>query len=409
MTENSSFASSFNMLIDKNGDALVSGTSGSAKKEAAPDVVDQLACVPLEKDFGDLVSALKVQDIAENFQKNYKKLGNLKAFRSDYEEQNFLKRWWHEDTLRDAQLDSAEVQAEFSKTVGQLIIISIMQSKRLAEQQSQLNVQQRKLNSQADGIVAHADELQQQHRALAEQSERLENLVREYFALKGLTEEGAQKLIEIAREVKATKDVMLQEFESRSKNVEVLCADVKLLMEAVSAQVNEQIRLSEEQTQARIAGVRRETHDALTAHEASLREHQSASLNALNQGMKKLAESQREAEYDLQSKHSALESRFSDLSVKHDQQLAAHQERIGAIGGSVEGLSARSSDLAIAITGANAGLNSCIEQQQTHQDAVAVFQKRISDSHIRLQYLTAGLSVAVLCLLGAVAHLIRLT
>ncbi|KXW59009.1 coiled-coil domain-containing protein [Ferrovum myxofaciens] len=367
-------------------------------------IINELATIEVSN---EVLQQLDLGGICQSFSKNYRNLDNLKNFRSEYEKKNWLMRWWHNDKLRDAQLDSAEVQAEFSKTIGQLMMISIMQSKELSEQQTQLNDQQGKLKTQADGIAEHAGKLQEQHQVLAEQSKKLETLVHEYFSLKGLTEEGAQKLIEIAREVKATKDGMLQEFEARSQSVEAVCAEVQLHMEIVSAQVDERIRLSAEQTQAGIAGVQRETREALTVYEASQRAHQEEVQNALNQGMERLAQSQRETEAVLQSKHADLKSRFSDLFEKHDKQFAAHQEKFGAIDGAVEGLSARSNDLATAIAGAKAGLTSCVEHQQTHHGAMAVFQQEVSKSIKRLHFVAAGLSVVVLGQIWALAHLMK--
>ena len=345
-------------------------------------IMNELATIEISN---EMLQQLDVGNIYRSFSENYRKLDDLKNFRSAYEKKNWLMRWWHNDKLRDAQLDSAEVQAEFSKTIGQLMAISIMQSKNLSEQQAQLNDQQGKLKSQADGIAEHAGKLQEQHQALAEQSNKLETLVHEYFALKGLTEEGAQKLIEIAHEVKVTKDGMLQEFEVRSQSIEAVCADVKLHMDAVSSQMEERVRLSAEQVQAGIAGVQSETREALTAYEAS----------------------QRKAESVLQSKYADLESRFSDIFGKLDKKFATHQEKLGSIDGAIEGLSARSNDLDTAVAGANAGLAGCVEQQQTHQSAMAVFQQNVSKNIKRLLYVAVCLSIVVLGQILAIVHLMR--
>ena len=368
-------------------------------------IINELATIEVSN---EVLQQLDVGGIYQSFSKNYRKLDDLKSFRTEYEKKNSLMRWWHNDGLRDAQLDSAEVQAEFSKTIGQLMMISIIQSKKLSEQQTQLNDQQVRLKAQADGIAEHAGKLQEQHQVLAEQSQKLENLVREYFELKGLSEDGAQKLIEIAREVKATKNQMLQEFACRANDVEAVCAEVQSRMESISEQMAERIRLSAEQTQAGIADIQRETQAALTAYEASQRTHQEAAQNALNQRMEKLKQHQCEAEAVLQSKHSTLVISLSNLSEKHAQQHSDHQEKLGAIDDAVEGLTIRSNDLGTAIAGAKEGLMSCVEQQQTQQNAMAKFQQEISGSIKRLRYFAAGLSVAVLGLIGSVMHLMAL-
>lgn len=367
-------------------------------------IINELATIEVSN---EVLQQLDVGGIYQSFSKNYRKLDDLKNFRTEYEKKNRLMRWWHNDKLRDAQLDSAEVQAEFSKTIGQLMMISIMQSKKLSEQQAQLNDQQGKLKTQADGIADHAGKLQEQHKVLAEQSQQLEALVREYFDLKGLTEEGAQKLIEIAREVKATKDQMLQEFASSTKDVEAVCAEVQSRMQSISTQVDERIHLSEEKTQADISGVKRETHETLASFESSQRAYQEAAQNALNQGLEQLAKIQREAATELQTKQANLESRVSDLSGKHDDQLAAHQEKLGSIDAVVEGLSARSTEVANAIVYTKAELSKSVEQQQTHQDTMEVFRQEVLHSLKRLRYFAAGLTIVVMGVLGVMAYMMK--
>lgn len=367
-------------------------------------IINELATIEVSN---EVLQQLDVGGIYQSFSKNYRKLDDLKNFRTEYEKKNWLMRWWHNDKLRDAQLDSAEVQAEFSKTIGQLMMISIMQSKKLSEQQAQLNDQQGKLKTQADGIAEHAGKLQQQHQVLAEQSQKLEALVREYFELKGLTEEGAQKLIEIAREVKATKDQMLQEFTSRAKGVEAVCAEAQSCMERLSTQVEERVRQSTEQTKAGIADVQRETREVLASYESSQRVYQEAAQNALNQGLGKLAQSQREAAAEFQTKQAALESNVSDLADKHERQLTTHQLKLGSIDTAIEGLSARSTELATAIAATKAELTTSVEQQRTHLAATTAFQQEVSKNLKRLGYFATGMSVAVLGILGVMTYLMK--
>lgn len=189
------------------------------QKSGKVEVIDQLASIEVNN---ETLQHINVLDIYRNFSDNYKKLDNLKSFRSEYEKKNFLEIWWHNDKLRDAQLDSAEVQAEFSKTIGQLMMVSIMQAKKLAEQQEQLNVQQTGLRSQADRIEKNTSELQKQQQKLADQSEQLRKLVCEYFELKDLTD---RKLIAIANEIKNAKKDMLSEFSDRTAKVDELRDD----------------------------------------------------------------------------------------------------------------------------------------------------------------------------------------
>lgn len=367
-------------------------------------IINELATIEVSN---EVLQHLDIAGIYQSFSKNYRKLDDLKNFRTEYEKKNGLMRWWHNDKLQDAQLDSAEVQAEFSKTIGQLMMISIMQSKKLSEQQTQLNDQQGKLKTQADGIAKHADKLQEQHQVLADQSKKLETLVREYFDLKGLTEEGAQKLIEIAHEAKATKSQMLQEFASHTKGVEAVCAEVQSHMESISAQIDARIHLSEEKTQTDISGIQRDTREALASFESSQNVYQKTVQNALNQGLEQLEKSQREAAAEVQTKQADLESRVSDLSDKHDHHFAAYQEKQGSIDAALEGMSAQATGLTTAIAGMKAELTKSVEQQQTHQDTMAVFQQEIFHSLKRLRYFSVGMSIVVIGLLGSMVYIMK--
>lgn len=352
----------------------------------------------------EVLQQLNIDSIYQSFSKNYRKLDDLKNFRTEYEKQNKLMRWWHDDKLRDAQLDSAEVQAEFSKTIGQLMMISIMQSKQLSEQQMQLNDQQGKLKNQADGIAEHAGKLQQQHQVLAEQSQELENLVHEYFELKGLTEDGAQKLIAIADDVKTTKNQMIEEFASHAKDLEV---EVQSHMESISAQVDKRIRLSEEQVQASIVGVQRDMHEVLALYEMNQRNHHEAAQKALSQGLDQLEQSQRVFSTELQSKQAAFEFRVSDISNKQDQQLVTHRNKLCSIDAAIESLSTQSAELAAVIAETKAELTKSVVQQQNYQDTMTAYQQELFHSLKLLRFFAAGMSIVVAGTLCVMAYIMK--
>lgn len=367
-------------------------------------IINELATIEVSN---EVLQQLDLGGIYKSFSKNYKKLDDLKNFRSDYEKKNWAMRWWHNDKLRDAQLDSAEVQAEFSKTIGQLMMISIMQSKKLAEQQTQLNEQQSKLKTQADGIEEHAGELQKQHQVLAEQSAKLETLVHEYFALKGLTEDGAQKLIDIAKEIKATKEGMLQDFATRAKDVEVLCGDVMSRMTSLSAQVNEQLHHSAERIQSEIGALRQETQEELAANESALRSQQEAAQQAMNQEVAKLEQGHCELEANLLGKHAALESSLFGVSEKFEQQEAMHRDKFGLIEKELGRQVARTTDVANDLSKVEMELASFIRQQQIFQQALGSYQSDVTRRVKRLGYVAVGLSVAVIGMSGGMTYLLR--
>lgn len=320
-------------------------------------IINELATIEISN---EVLQNLDIGNIYRNFNNNYRRLDDLKNFRTDYEKQNFLKRYWHSDKLRDAQLDSAEVQAEYAKTIGQLMLLSVLQSKKLSEQQNVLNEQQDKLKSQADGIAKQAGELQSQHRALAEQSAKLETLVHEYFELKGLTEDGAQKLISIAMEVKATKDGMLQDFNKRAKNVEMLCGEVIKQMESVSAHVNAQLNENSEQTRSII---------------------QAAQINS---------------QHELDA--------FATKLAEHD---AVYNEKMQLLDGRLVTQSMRVTEVDKVLSDQKTGLAACIEQQKAYPVKHELFEKKISDRLNRLSIVVAFSSVITPIILFGLARLMK--
>lgn len=224
-------------------------------------IIKELSTIEVDE---ELLMELDISSIYKSFGKNYKKLDDLKDFRSDHEKRNWLSRWWHDDQLRNAQLNSVEVQAEFSKTIGQLMMISILQSKALSEQQKRLHWQQNELKSQANDIEKHTSDLQQQHHTLSEQSKKLKDLVTEYFELKGLTEDGANRLIEIANNIKSTKDDLLHEFSVRTNVIENRYDQICAQNDAFSTDLSEKIKSFSEREEARILELRDELHDGLS-------------------------------------------------------------------------------------------------------------------------------------------------
>ncbi|RQS16656.1 hypothetical protein [Burkholderia sp. Bp8998] len=157
----------------------------------------------------DLLDQIDMNDVLSKFRNNFKRLGDLKRARNEHEQRNVLMRWWHSDKLKDAQLDAQELQAEFSKSLAQLMVISMMQSQRLARQQDQIGSQQRELKRQTERLESHTVQLDQQQQKLHLQAVELKNLINDYFELRGLTQEGAKKLIAIAAEVKSTRDELI--------------------------------------------------------------------------------------------------------------------------------------------------------------------------------------------------------
>ncbi|MCK7628730.1 MULTISPECIES: hypothetical protein [unclassified Shewanella] len=184
----------------------------------------------------DFLRAVDMKSLLQGFSADYKKMDNLKSARKDHEERNFLSRWWNKSELEDATLDAAELQASFSKKIGQLMVLSVAQSKQLVNQQEELAIQQEIIQEQTLHLATSDEKIQQQQQALSEQNLRLEKLVTEYFELKGLTQEGAIQLIKIANEIKHTKDQLIESVDQQTSEIR---QSQQLLQQAQSDLINQ--------------------------------------------------------------------------------------------------------------------------------------------------------------------------
>jgi hypothetical protein len=355
----------------------------------------------------DILSRLDLSSIYESFRKNYRKLDDLKHARSEYEERNALMRWWHNDKLQDAQLDSAEVQAEFSKTIGQLMLISIMQSKKLVEQQTQLTAQQGKLQTQAEGIAQQASQLQLQHHRLADQSTQLEKLVHEYFELKGLTEEGAERLIAIAAEVKGTKDDVLQQFANRMRQIDDVQADVTGQMASLSRQVDAELHRHLEHAQDTIGELEREMRERLVASESHLREKQHVALQEITAHVTSLERSQKSLEASVLAKSTMFDHTLSAMVTKIEQRDEIAREQFGVVRDELCELATSTANAATAQAHTSAELASCHQQQRLMQELLDNYHNEVSARFKRLYYVYAGLGLGVASSLAGVIHLLK--
>jgi chromosome segregation ATPase len=349
-------------------------------------LINELARIEVSS---DALQQLDVGNIYRDFSNNYRKLDDLKNFRTEYEKKNRLMRWWHNDKLRDAHLDSAEVQAEFSKTIGQLMMIGIMQSKKLSEQQTQLNSQQGDLKKQADGIAEHAATLQQQHEVLAKQSEKLETLVKEYFDLKGLTEDGAQKLVEIGKEIKATKNDMLEQFAVRAQGLESLHNEVASRMASLSAEVTDRVASVEKQTRSELIELAQENQKMILASESALqRAHESTKA-------------------DFHQSLSALRQDLQASVANQLQQEQAHAQKIGSLEGGLSAQAAQISGMSKELSALKTELAGYAQRQNADQEKTARLMQEFSD---RMGKLTIGVvctGLATLVLMGTTLHLLK--
>ncbi|RJS02675.1 hypothetical protein [Xanthomonas sp. CFBP 7698] len=207
------------------------------------DIIEKMALVQVPEDF---LHRIDVDAVVARMHGNFCKLDSLKKFRNEHDQRNAFMRWWDNDKLEGAQLDAQELQAEFSKSLSQLMMIVLLHSQRIASQQRQIGVQQTALAGQAEELAEQTQALVAQQVALKEQSEALETLVVDYVALRGLTEDGARKLMRVATEVKSAREGLQQRFDTALAQVEASMADMGVRHLALE---HAQVRLDEIQVE----------------------------------------------------------------------------------------------------------------------------------------------------------------
>ena len=169
----------------------------------------------------EILKGANYKELMQGLKQDFNHLDDLKNVRQAYESRSFGERvwdtvaFWKEDKLEAAKLDAAELQASFSKKLGQLLIISHAQSLMLDHQQRDLQKQQHEIRSQTQDIADANGVIAKQQGELGKQQDQLETLINDYFELKGLTADGAKRLIQIAEEIKGTKSSLMATFESQ--------------------------------------------------------------------------------------------------------------------------------------------------------------------------------------------------
>ncbi|KTB55229.1 MULTISPECIES: hypothetical protein [Pseudomonas] len=199
-------------------------------------VIAQLAStVPSD----DLLSRIDIADVYKKFHSTFKRLDDFKRLRDEHEQRNFLGRLFHRGELKNAQLDAQEVQAEFSKTLAQLMVISSLQAQQLTEQQGQLADQQKTLDAKAEELARQNTRLEQHQAVIKHQAAGLRQYVTDLLKVQGLTDEHGEMLISIAKEVMETRDRLLADFDNRMQQMQgVLEEQQQLLREVLDEQAS---------------------------------------------------------------------------------------------------------------------------------------------------------------------------
>lgn len=309
-------------------------------------VIAQLAStVPSE----DLLAQIDIGEVYEKFHATFKRLDEFKRVRDEHERRSVLGRLFNRGELKNAQLDAQEVQAEFSKTLAQLMVISSLQAQQITEQQGQLSEQQTQLKDKAEQLARQNARLEQHQAVIKHQAASLRTYVDNLLKVQGLTEEHGAMLIKIAEEVLQTKDNLLAEFDRRMQQVQAVLDDqahqARDLFEqharaageqlaAVRADVDTRVGQFQhdvrQQVQASVDAQRDEAvkrDERLRADLASHVQQQQEKVTDVDRQMSELREVLAEQEQALRTEraerqHEATRRQAELDALRHDQQLS---------------------------------------------------------------------------------------
>ncbi len=277
-------------------------------------IVQSISQVPIPQ---EILNKVDMNSLLKGLSNDYKKLDSLKLARERHEERNPLSRWWNNDELEVAQLDAAELQAEFSKKLGQLMIISVAQSQQLNKQQIGLSEQQRTIKSQTEKLTENDEQLKNQQLSLENQNKKLEGLVNEYFELKGLTQDGALKLIKIANEIKETKDSLMMSFGSRMQEIDGISQSI----------LTEQSALVSRQTQ-QLNTFKNEAEHRLDAHQEQIEQRIKQALQQIFQTDEQLQQALKTMELGIAEALSKALEQQKQQQVGYDQRWQADKTQV---------------------------------------------------------------------------------
>lgn len=249
----------------------------------------------------DLFNDLDMPGLLTSFKSDYDKLDDIKDAREKHESRGFWGRLWNKNEVKNAQLSAVEVQASFSKKIGQLMMISIAQSQMLNQQQLKLQTQQQEIKEQTEEIALANKKIAVQQNSLSQQQEELDKLIKEYFELKGLTVEGAKQLIAIANEVKQTKAELISAFEKERQEVVLVKQNIENVLNKQLEQVAQFLDQSKRDSEQLKSGLQEEFHSKAVAMDqkfetysketneniAGLQTQFGAQLNAQSEELKK--------------------------------------------------------------------------------------------------------------------------
>lgn len=249
----------------------------------------------------DLLSKIDIAEVYERFHSILMRLDDFKKARDQHEQRSFFGRLFNGNELENAQLDAQEVQAEFSKVLAQLMVISSLQAKQLTEQQVQLAEQQKSLDAKAEELARQNLHLEQHQAEINQQAASLRQYVTDLLQVQGLTDEHGEMLISIAKDVMETRDRLLADFDNRMQHMQEILDEQANTLEGRLIQLRQKIVACQEDRlkaveQSMFVALQEQRRDAtsriehlVTAHASQMKLHDE-NYSTLSRQISKLRE-----------------------------------------------------------------------------------------------------------------------
>ena len=288
-------------------------------------VVKEMSKVTVPK---DVLKTIDMSSLIEDFKSDYDQLDNLKKVRTKHEERNWFSQIWNSDELEEAQLDAAELQASFSKKLGQLMVISIEQSKLLTQQQDKLQLQQSKIKEQATELVAANVQLDKQQHKQMDQQRELEKLINDYFELKGITAKDAEKLILIANEVKEIKSNIFTKLEREITSIIQIKDSLIIRFEQEVGVFNSRLEKFEIELQSQLRDIGNKFNEKFSTAQKSFHESLKNTNNLLDKNYQTLTQANEKTNLHLSKLETATQSQIDELAAKIEQSDLLHNQQL---------------------------------------------------------------------------------
>lgn len=184
----------------------------------------------MQKIFSDMIDAMnKTKETSDK----------ARLAKQAIEDGNFFGNFWNnrDDALKDAQHNLSLAVANLSENNSRLLMFNVAISKILLDYQQQLNDQQTVLNHQAQELKLHTDELASQNmelnrvnQAIIREQEKLNDLIKEFMEIKGLTNEQVKQLAQVVKDANILKEELVETVKHQYATVSKTIEEMEVLL-----------------------------------------------------------------------------------------------------------------------------------------------------------------------------------